>query len=95
MGIAIPARAKIDNIGGEGQFILGALGAFWVANSNPNLHPVILITCMFLAGFLFLLRKEMTLFLPSMFQERLHWLKPNCQALERHQNNKYRDYYMD
>jgi simple sugar transport system permease protein len=53
VGIAIPARAKIDNIGGEGQFLLGAMGAFWVANTNPDLHPVILITAMFLVGFLF------------------------------------------
>ncbi|MHA2096883.1 MAG: ABC transporter permease [Candidatus Hodarchaeales archaeon] len=52
IGIAIPARAKIDNIGGEGQFIIGAMGAFWVATTNPDLGPVLLITAMFLVGFL-------------------------------------------
>jgi simple sugar transport system permease protein len=53
VGIAIPARAKIDNIGGEGQFILGTIGAFWVAMNNPDLHPIFLISSMFFAGFLF------------------------------------------
>ncbi len=51
LGLAIPFRAKIDNIGAEGQLIVGAIAAAGVAFSFQNLPSVILITLMFLAGF--------------------------------------------
>lgn len=53
LGIAIPARAQIDNIGAEGQFIIGILGAYWVAFTFPNLNSFLLIPLMFIAGFIF------------------------------------------
>lgn len=53
LGIAIPARAKIDNIGAEGQFIIGILGAYWVAFSYPDLNSFVLIPLMFIAAFIF------------------------------------------
>jgi simple sugar transport system permease protein len=51
LGLAIPFRAKIDNIGAEGQLIVGAIAAAGVAFAFPELPSVALITLMFLAGF--------------------------------------------
>jgi len=51
IGLAIPFRAKIDNIGAEGQLIVGAIAATGVAFSLQHLPSVILIPIMFLAGF--------------------------------------------
>ncbi|MHA2275004.1 MAG: ABC transporter permease, partial [Candidatus Kariarchaeaceae archaeon] len=50
MAISIPARAKIDNIGAEGQFVMGILGAYWVVFTFPDLNSFILIPLMFLGG---------------------------------------------
>lgn len=51
LGLAIPFRAKIDNIGAEGQLIVGAIAATGVAFSLQHLPPLVLIPLMFLAGF--------------------------------------------
>lgn len=50
MAISIPAKAQIDNIGAEGQFVMGILGAYWVVFTFPDLNPFILIPLMFLGG---------------------------------------------
>jgi simple sugar transport system permease protein len=51
LGLSIPFRAKIDNIGAEGQLIVGSIAAAGVAFSFHYLPSVVLITLMFLAGF--------------------------------------------
>jgi simple sugar transport system permease protein len=53
LGIAFAFRMKFWNIGGEGQFYLGAYGAALVAFSFPELHPVLLLSFMFIVAFLF------------------------------------------
>ena len=52
LGIAIPAKAQIDNIGAEGQFIVGILGAFWVAFTFPDLTGWLLVPLMFIVAFI-------------------------------------------
>ena len=51
IGLSVPFRAKIDNIGAEGQFLVGAIAAAGVAFSFPDLSAVLLIPLMFAAGF--------------------------------------------
>ncbi len=53
LGVAIAFRMQIWNIGAEGQFALGAIGATWVALSFPNLPWFFQIPLLFLAAFLF------------------------------------------
>ena len=43
LGVAVAFRLKIWNIGAEGQFALGAIGATWVALSFPDLPKYILL----------------------------------------------------
>ncbi len=52
IGLAIPAKAQIDNIGMEGQYVVGALGGFWVAFTYPNMSSIFLIPLMFIGGFI-------------------------------------------
>lgn len=51
IGLAVPFRAKIDNIGAEGQLIVGAIAATGVAFSFQYLPSAVLIPIMFIAGF--------------------------------------------
>lgn len=51
IGLAIPFRAKIDNIGAEGQLIVGAIAATGVAFTFQDLPSALLIPLMFLGGF--------------------------------------------
>ncbi|MFW9802112.1 MAG: ABC transporter permease [Candidatus Thorarchaeota archaeon] len=51
IGLAIPFRAKIDNIGAEGQLIVGAIAAAGVAFAFPELPSALLIPLMFLTSF--------------------------------------------
>ncbi|MFX0056117.1 MAG: ABC transporter permease [Candidatus Hermodarchaeota archaeon] len=51
IGLAVPFRAKIDNIGAEGQLIVGAIAATGVAFSLQHLPSAVLIPLMFVAGF--------------------------------------------
>ena len=37
VGLAIPFKARIDNIGAEGQFVMGMLAAYWVAFEFPDI----------------------------------------------------------
>ena len=51
IGITISFRAKVINIGGEGQIVVGALAATAVALTWPNLPPIIMIPLTLLTGF--------------------------------------------
>lgn len=46
LGVAMAFRLKIWNIGAEGQFALGAVGATWMALSFPGLPSFILLPMM-------------------------------------------------
>ncbi len=46
LGVAVAFRLQIWNIGAEGQFALGAVGATWVALSFPDLPGPILLPAM-------------------------------------------------
>jgi len=50
LGVAVAFRLQIWNIGAEGQFALGAIGATWVALSFPLWPKVILLPAMILAA---------------------------------------------
>lgn len=50
--VALPLRANLWNIGGEGQFLMGAFGASATALYLPQLPGLVLIPLMILAGFL-------------------------------------------
>lgn len=49
---ALPARLGLINIGGEGQFVLGAIGASWVALSFPELPRPAMLLAMALVAML-------------------------------------------
>ena len=50
LGVAIAFRLQIWNIGAEGQFALGAVGATWVALLFPDNSPVVLLPLMLVAA---------------------------------------------
>ena len=50
LGVALCFRARVINIGGEGQIALGGLGAAWVALTIPAAPPVVLVVLSALAG---------------------------------------------
>ncbi len=53
IGLSVPFRAKIDNIGAEGQFLIGTVAASGVALFfGEGANPWVIIPVMFLAGFL-------------------------------------------
>ncbi|GAB6126349.1 ABC transporter permease [Humidesulfovibrio idahonensis] len=52
LGVALSFRMQIWNIGAEGQFALGAVGATFVALSLPGLPGIVLMPLMFLAALL-------------------------------------------
>ncbi|MFW9929480.1 MAG: ABC transporter permease [Candidatus Thorarchaeota archaeon] len=52
VGLAIPFKARVDNIGAEGQYVMGTLAAFGTAITFPTLPSVILIPLMFINGFI-------------------------------------------
>lgn len=51
LGICISFRGGVINIGGEGQFIVGALGATTIGLALPDLPGVVLVPLALLAGF--------------------------------------------
>jgi simple sugar transport system permease protein len=51
LGVAVAFRLQIWNIGAEGQFALGAIGATWVALSFPHQAWYVLLPLMVLAAF--------------------------------------------
>ncbi|HDI32133.1 MAG TPA: ABC transporter permease [Thermofilum sp.] len=53
VGLIISFRSNLSNIGAEGQIIIGALAATWIAlYALPSVSPSIVIPCMFFLGFL-------------------------------------------
>ena len=53
VGLAVAFRAKFWNIGAESQLLMGAIFGTWVGlNWGPHLPAPVIITLMFLAGFL-------------------------------------------
>jgi ABC-type uncharacterized transport system permease subunit len=52
LGVALAFRMQLWNIGGEGQFYMGAMAATWVALFNPELPGWIMLPAMFIAGFI-------------------------------------------
>ena len=53
LGVAVAFRMQIWNIGAEGQFALGAIGATWMALSFPDLPGILLMPLMFIMAFIF------------------------------------------
>ena len=51
LGVALAFRMQLWNIGGEGQFYMGAMAATWVALYQPQLPAWIMLPAMTLAGF--------------------------------------------
>lgn len=52
LGVAVAFRMQIWNIGAEGQFALGAIGATWMALAFPDLPGFILMPLMFIMAFI-------------------------------------------
>jgi simple sugar transport system permease protein len=52
LGVAVAFRMQIWNIGAEGQFALGAIGATWMSLLFPDLPRLILLPLMFMMAFL-------------------------------------------
>ncbi|HBN82980.1 MAG TPA: ABC transporter permease [Clostridiales bacterium] len=52
-GISVAFKLRFWNIGGEGQIMMGAFGAAWVALSFPDLSKPLLLLIMALTGFVF------------------------------------------
>lgn len=52
IGLAIPFKARVDNIGAEGQYIMGMIAAYGTAYFFPDLPAIILIPLMFINGFI-------------------------------------------
>lgn len=52
LAVTFAYRCSVFNIGAEGQFIMGALGATWFALSFPGAPPVIAITGALLSAFI-------------------------------------------
>ncbi|MEM2066024.1 MAG: ABC transporter permease [Candidatus Caldarchaeum sp.] len=50
MAFIVPLRAGLWNIGMEGQFYMGTIGAFFIAYTFPNYQPEILIPLMIIGG---------------------------------------------
>ncbi len=53
-GLTVAFRARCWNIGAEGQLLLGAIGATWIAlRWGPDFSAVIIVPAMMLSGFIF------------------------------------------
>lgn len=68
LGVAVAFRLKIWNIGAEGQFALGAIGATWVALSFPEWPGYLLMPAMAIAAALF---GAFWGFLPALFRQKM------------------------
>ena len=54
LAVIVPARAGLFNIGGEGQLVLGSVGAFWAANALDQSAPrAVTLILMAVAGMAF------------------------------------------
>lgn len=52
LGVALAFKMLLWNIGGEGQFYMGAMAASWVALFHPGLPAWLMLPAMFAAGFI-------------------------------------------
>ncbi len=53
IGLAVPFKARIDNIGAEGQFLIGAIAASGIALFyGEGANPWVIVPIMFLVGFI-------------------------------------------
>lgn len=50
LGVAIAFKAGLFNIGAEGQYWIGSMGAVWIGYSIPGLPPVIHVALAFFVG---------------------------------------------
>jgi general nucleoside transport system permease protein len=50
LGVSLAFRVQLWNIGAEGQFYMGAMGATWVALKYPEGSPWVVLPAMFLAA---------------------------------------------
>ncbi len=50
-GLAIAFRSGFWNIGAEGQYLMGAVGATWIALFVPGIPPALVVPLMVVAGF--------------------------------------------
>jgi len=50
LAAAVAFRAKLWNIGGEGQLYMGAVAATWLGTGSLELPPYLMIPYLFLAG---------------------------------------------
>ncbi|MGO1119768.1 ABC transporter permease [Rhodovibrionaceae bacterium A322] len=69
LAAAVAFRAKLWNIGGEGQFYMGALAATWVGTGMVVLPPALMIPFLFLAG---ALAGGLLLLVPTLLKVRLN-----------------------
>jgi len=53
VGLSVAFRANFYNIGADGQFIMGGIGATWMALTFPYVSPVLLIPSMVVVGVAF------------------------------------------
>jgi len=51
LGLVVAFKALVWNIGAEGQLLMGATGATWIALSFPEASPLLLVPSMFAIGF--------------------------------------------
>lgn len=69
LGVAVAFRMQIWNIGAEGQFALGAIGATWMALSFPDMPWYGQLPLMFFMAFLF---GAFWAFIPAFLRLKLH-----------------------
>lgn len=50
LGLSLAFRMQLWNIGGEGQIVMGAIAASWIALSFPDTTAIILLPAMIIAG---------------------------------------------
>jgi len=68
LGVAVAFRLQIWNIGAEGQFALGAVGATWIALSFPGLPQLVLLPLMIIAA---CLAGGLWALIPAVLRQRL------------------------
>ena len=69
-GLLVAFRAKVWNIGAEGQLLMGAVAATWLAlYAMPEAPGFLLVPCMFIVGFL---AGSAWAFLPALLRAKLN-----------------------
>jgi simple sugar transport system permease protein len=53
VGLSVAFKARLWNIGAEGQLLMGAIGASWIALTFPDAPALLLLPSMFGFGFIF------------------------------------------